>query len=136
MSIRSAALRAQTLRHFAVFDSKNCSESVALSCGNHSAMKVGSEPCASVRSVMPVADNTFVYVEFTVTVAEGVTPRLSVGLSSSDFELSSEVPNKVKCYSAELTYLCIYRLDFVWAPLDLALLVCCRWDRLQSLLAA
>jgi hypothetical protein len=88
---RTAALKAQTLRRFAVFDSRSCGDGIALSCGNHSAMKVGQEPCASVRSVIPIADNTYVYVEFTVSVTGGVTPKLSVGLSNLDFSLSNEV---------------------------------------------
>lgn len=79
-SARQSAETARRRGQLAVFDSGATSgsqmvahvmgEGVALSCGNHCAMKVGKGLCASVRSTIPIPFDTYVYVEFSITACE------------------------------------------------------------------
>lgn len=78
---RIVAKEAQTSGQFAVFDPKESSPGVALSCGNHCAIKVGKGLCCCCRAMMPVHLDTYVYFEFSVMVSSAQTPTLGIGLS-------------------------------------------------------
>ena len=52
--------------HLAVFDPKQTSDGLALSCGNHCLAKVGRTLCGSARAMVPLPAGVFVYVEFSV----------------------------------------------------------------------
>jgi len=78
---RIVAKEAQSTGQFAVFDPKESSPGVALSCGNHCAIKVGKGLCCCCRSMMPVRTDTYVYFEFSVMVSSAQTPTLGIGLS-------------------------------------------------------
>ncbi len=84
-------MAAQVHRQFAVFDSKQCDEGIALSCGNHCALKVGQGLWSSVRSMISVPPDCYTYIEWSVTASCGQVPSISFGLSSTDFPLNSEV---------------------------------------------
>ena len=86
---RKAALKAQTDGHIAVFDPRQASDGLALSCGNHCALKVGRGVCCSCRSMMPVPVNTLVYIEFSITTSgNGTVPSIAIGLAPPDAPLN------------------------------------------------
>ena len=78
---RIVAQEAQSSGQFAVFDPKASSSGVALSAGNHCAIKVGKGLCCCCRSMMPVRTDTYVYFEFSIMVSSAQTPTLGIGLS-------------------------------------------------------
>lgn len=93
---RHAALAAQSLRQFAVFDSKQCDEGLALSCGAHCVLKVGSGAWSSVRSMTPITASrcdtpTYCYFEWSITATAGQVPMVALGLSTVEFPLNCEV---------------------------------------------
>ena len=99
---RSAALKARTHGQYAVFDSKQASDGLALTCGNHCAMKVGKGLCCSCRAMMPIPVNTLVYLEFSITTSGTQIPSISVGLGPPDAPLNVMVgswPCSVGLYS-------------------------------------
>ena len=85
---RNAALQARTSGQCAVFDPNQKSDGLALTCGNHCAMKVGTGHCCSCRSMLSIRTNTFVYIEFSVTVSGSQIPTLCVGLAPPDCPLN------------------------------------------------
>ena len=85
---RRAAMEAQTSGAMAVFDPRQTSDGLALTCGNHCALKVGRALCCSTRSMIPVRPNTFVYLEFSVTAQSGQVPSLALGLAPPDCPLN------------------------------------------------
>ena len=75
---------------------------MALTCGNHCALKVGKGLCCSVHAMMPIRANAFVYFEFSVTVTGQQTPSLALGLAPPDCPLNVMVgswPRSVGLYS-------------------------------------
>jgi hypothetical protein len=99
---RNAALQARTSGQCAVFDPNQKSDGLALTCGNHCALKVGKGQCCSCRSMLPVRANTFVYLEFSVTVTGSQVPTLCVGLAPPDCPLNVMVgswPRSVGLFS-------------------------------------
>eukprot|EP01038_Epipyxis_sp_PR26KG_P006191 gene6191-8527_t len=85
---RMAAMEAQNSGQFAVFDPKQTSSGIALSCGNHCAVKVGKGLCCCSRSMMPIRVNNYVYMEFSVTVSNDQIPTLGIGLTPPDCPLN------------------------------------------------
>jgi hypothetical protein len=99
---RSAALKARTHGQYAVFDATQASDGLALTCGNHCAMKVGKGLCCSCRAMMPVPVNTLVYLEFSITASGAQIPSIAVGLGPPDSPLNVMVgswPCSVGLYS-------------------------------------
>lgn len=99
---RNAALQARTSGQRAVFDPNQKSEGMALTCGNHCALKVGMGHCCSCRSMLPIKANTFIYLEFSVTVTGSRVPTLCVGLAPPDCPLNVMVgswPRSVGLFS-------------------------------------
>lgn len=99
---RNAALQARTSGQCAVFDPNQKLDGLALSCGNHCAMKVGTGHCCSCRSMLPIRANTYVYLEFSVTVSGSQIPTLCVGLAPPDCPLNVMVgswPRSVGLFS-------------------------------------
>ena len=85
---RRAAKKAKDTGQLAVYDVNNASEGMALCCGNHCAMKVGSGTCCSCRSTVPILRNCWVYLEFSITVSGSQVPSVSVGLVAPDTPLN------------------------------------------------
>jgi len=99
---RKAAVEAQTSGQMAVFDPRQTSDGLALTCGNHCALKVGRGLCCSSRAMIPVRLNAFVYIEFSVTAQSGQTPSLALGLAPSDCPLNVMVgswPGSIGLYA-------------------------------------
>jgi hypothetical protein len=99
---RSAAIKARSDGQYAVFDARQASDGLALTCGNHCAMKVGKGVCCSCRAMMPVPVNTLVYMEFSVTVSGAQIPSIAVGLGPPDAPLNVMIgswPCSVGLYS-------------------------------------
>lgn len=88
---RQFAKEAKRHGYLAVFDPKKSSESIALSCGNHSAIKVGETTCATTQSMLPILAGIYVYFEFSLTVSENQNPSVSMGLSPPDSPLHISV---------------------------------------------
>lgn len=85
---RMAAKEAQSSGQFAVFDPRRTSTGIALTCGNHCAIKVGQGLVCSCSSMVPVRTNAYVYFEFSVTVGSAQEPQLAVGLAPPDCPLN------------------------------------------------
>eukprot|EP00981_Chlorochromonas_danica_P011658 scaffold4203_cov166-Ochromonas_danica.AAC.4 len=85
---RSAAKEAQRRGQYAVFDPQQSSVGIALTCGNHCAIKVGKGLCCSCRSMIPIRPNSFVYFEFSITVSDNQDLALGLGLSPPDSPLN------------------------------------------------
>jgi hypothetical protein len=85
---RNAALKAKTSGQRATFDPDQKSEGLALTCGNHCALKVGQGLCCSCRSTLPIHENVFVYIEFSITVTGSTVPILCIGLAPPDCPLN------------------------------------------------
>lgn len=101
---RKAAEEALATRQFAVFDPKQSSPGIALSCGNHCAMKVswGEGSCCCCRSMVPVRTNAYVYMEISITVSHSQIPTVGIGFAPLDSPLSVMVgswPNSAGLYS-------------------------------------
>jgi len=80
---RSAALKARTRGQYAMFDATQASDCLALTFGNHCAMKVGKGLCCSCRAI-PV--NTLVYLEFSMTASGAQIPSIAVELGPPDYD--------------------------------------------------
>lgn len=85
---RKAAVEAQTSGQMAVFDARQTSDGIALTCGSHCALKVGRGLCCSSRAMIPIRLNKFVYIEFSVTAQSGQVPSLALGLAPPDCPLN------------------------------------------------
>lgn len=99
---RKAAREAKSSGQFAVFDFRQTSSGIALTCGSHCAMKVGRGFCCCCRSMVPVRTATYVYFEFSVTVSSAQKPTLGIGLAPPDCPLNVMVgswPRSVGLYS-------------------------------------
>lgn len=75
----------------AVLNSHGASDGIALTCGLHCATKVGTGMYCSVRAMVPVLRNRYVYFQFSVTALEATVPSLSIGLSTADMPLNTLV---------------------------------------------
>lgn len=85
---RMAAREAQTRGQYAVFDTRQLSAGIALTCSNHCAVKVGKGLVSSCRAMIPVRPNAFVYFEFSVTVSSNQSPHLAIGIAPLDSPLN------------------------------------------------
>ncbi|RYG60636.1 hypothetical protein EON64_19155, partial [archaeon] len=85
---RMLAKEAQTSGQMAVFDPHSTSSGVALTCGQHCAVKVGKGLCCSTRAMMAIRPNTYVYFELSVTVSSSQVPTLGIGLAPPDCPLN------------------------------------------------
>lgn len=80
----------------AVFDINDPTSSVALSCGQHVAQKVGNDYYCSTRSMIPILRNCYVYFEMSVAPPPHNSSMfqlasLSVGLSTLEMPLNALV---------------------------------------------
>ncbi len=57
---------------------------IALSCGQHCATKIGPALYSSIRTMVPVLRNRYVFCQFSITARESCSASLSIGLSTSD----------------------------------------------------
>ena len=99
---RQQAKEAQSSGQFAIFDPRQSSSGLSLTCGNHCVMKVGQGQCSCCRSMIPIHTNTYVYFEFSVTVSGHQAPTLGIGLTPPDAPLNTMVgswPRSVGLYS-------------------------------------
>ena len=99
---RKVALKSQNDGQFAIFDPRQASEGIALTCGNHCALKVGRGVVCSCRAMVHVHVNKFVYLEFSITASKDQTPSISIGLAPPDAPLNVMVgswPRSVGLYS-------------------------------------
>jgi hypothetical protein len=85
---RLAAREAQSHGQSAIFDSRQISAGIALTCGNHCAVKVGKGLVSSCRGMIPVRPNTFVYFEMSITVSSNQAPHLAIGIAPRDSPLN------------------------------------------------
>tara|TARA_A100001015_G_C15043500_1_gene741604 strand:+ start:625 stop:2568 length:1944 start_codon:yes stop_codon:yes gene_type:complete len=88
---RRAALEAKNEKKIAVFDPKQTSEGLSLTCGNHCLMKVGKGLCYSSRSMLSLRRDMYIYYEFSVTASHKQVPVLSIGLSPAFAPLGTMV---------------------------------------------
>lgn len=88
---RSAAAKAKHHHQFAVFDSTNTSDGLALTCGNHCVMKVGGAVCGSTRAMMPISEGQYVYLEYSIMTSANQLPSLALGFSTPDCPLGCMV---------------------------------------------
>mmetsp|Transcript_15988 Transcript_15988/g.33152 ORF Transcript_15988/g.33152 Transcript_15988/m.33152 type:complete len:862 (-) Transcript_15988:221-2806(-) len=82
---------AEALTHgkrLAVFDADDASAGIDLSCGQHVATKVGPLLYCSLRSMVPILRNCFVYFEMTVLGRSGGV--LQTGMATLSFGLSTK----------------------------------------------
>ncbi|CAM9734842.1 unnamed protein product, partial [Phaeothamnion confervicola] len=87
-------LTAEFLRRqarLAVLNGHDAAEGIALTCGQHCATKLGSALYSSVRAMVPVLRNRYVFFQFSVTVQEAAIPSLSLGLSTLEMPLNNPV---------------------------------------------
>lgn len=99
---RQQAKEAQSSGQFAIFDPRQSSSGLSLTCGNHCVMKVGQGQCSCCRSMIPIHTNTYVYFEFSVTVSGYQAPTLGIGLTPPDAPLNTMIgswPRSVGLYS-------------------------------------
>jgi hypothetical protein len=99
---RKIALKSQNDGQFAIFDPRQASEGISLTCGNHCALKVGKGYVCSCRAMMHVHVNKFVYLEFSITASKDQSPSISIGLAPPDAPLNVMVgswPRSVGLYS-------------------------------------
>ena len=99
---RQQAKEAQSSGQFAIFDPRQSSSGLSLTCGNHCVMKVGQGQCSCCRSMIPIHTNTYVYFEFSVTVSGHQAPTLGIGLTPPDAPVNTMVgswPRSVGLYS-------------------------------------
>jgi hypothetical protein len=80
----------------AIFDPRQSSEGIVLSCGNHCAHKLGRALCSSSRVMVPVPTNRFVYMEFSIEASISVVPSIALGLSPPDCPLNVSVGSWAK----------------------------------------
>jgi hypothetical protein len=85
---RMVAKETQTSGQFAIFDPRQTSNGIALTCGNHCAVKIGKGLVCSCRSMVAVRPNAYVYFEFSITVSSNQSPQLAIGLSPPDCPLN------------------------------------------------
>ncbi len=68
----------------AVLNPRGTAGNLALSCGQHCATKIGPALYSSIRSMVPVLRNRYVFCQFSITARESSSVSLSIGLSTSD----------------------------------------------------
>lgn len=83
-------------RRLAVFNAADVGGGIHLSCGQHSASKVGNDLYCSARGMIPVLRNCFVYFEMTVSTPALLSmmlhhASLSIGLSTLEMPLNALV---------------------------------------------
>ncbi len=99
---RMVATEARTSGQYAVFDSRQTSNGIALTCGNHCAVKTGKGLCCSTRSMIAIHPNTYVYLELSITVSSAQVPTLGIGFTSTDCPLNVMVgswPQSIGLYN-------------------------------------
>ncbi len=68
----------------AVLNPHGTAGNIALSCGQHCATKIGPALYSSIRSIVPVLRNRYVFWQFSIMARESSAVSLSIGLSTSD----------------------------------------------------
>ncbi len=68
----------------AVLNPRGTAGNIALSCGQHCATKIGPALYSSIRSMVPVLRNRYIFCQFSITALESCSANLSIGLSTSD----------------------------------------------------
>ncbi|CAN0022314.1 unnamed protein product, partial [Choristocarpus tenellus] len=74
----------------AVLNNHDAADGIRLTCGQHCATKVGSTLYSSIRAMVPVLRNRYVFFQISVMVQE-LLPSLSIGLSTPEMPLSTLV---------------------------------------------
>ena len=93
---RAMAMALREGKRLAVFNASDMSNGISLSCGQHSASKTGNDLYSSVRGMIPVLRNSFVYFEVTVSTPPLLSmvlqhASLSIGLSTLEMPLNALV---------------------------------------------
>ncbi len=93
---RAMAKALQEGRRLAVFNAADVGGGINLSCGYHSASKVGNDLYCSARGMIPVLRNSYVYFEMTVSTPPLLSmmlhhASLSIGLSTLEMPLNALV---------------------------------------------
>jgi hypothetical protein len=88
---RSVALNARNNGQFAIFDSKQTSDNIALGCGGHCVTKVGFASCSSARAMVSLTAGIFIYIEYSVTVSSNQVANLAFGFAPPDCPLNVQV---------------------------------------------
>lgn len=99
---RMIAKENQSTGQYAIFDPRQTSNGVTLTCGNHCAMKIGNALCCSCRSMIFIRPDTYVYFEYSITASSSQVPSLGLGLSPIDCPLNVMVgswPSSVGFYT-------------------------------------
>lgn len=86
---RRTAVEARTSKKMAIYDPKQTSDGLTLTCGNHCLMKAGKGLCYTSRSMLSIKEDAYVYYEFSVTASNKQVPVLALGLSTPDTALST-----------------------------------------------
>ncbi len=68
----------------AVLNPRGTAGNIALSCGQHCATKIGPALYSSIRSMVPVLRNRYVFCQFSIVARELSALSLSIGLCTSD----------------------------------------------------
>ncbi len=68
----------------AVLNPHGTARNISLSCGQHCATKIGSALYSSIRSMVPVLRNRYIFCQFNITANQSSATSLSIGLSTSD----------------------------------------------------
>ncbi|CAN0427350.1 unnamed protein product, partial [Discosporangium mesarthrocarpum] len=74
----------------AVLNAHDAADGIALTCGQHCATKIGSALYSSIRAMVPVLRNRYVFFQISVMVQE-LLPSLGIGLSTPEMPLSTLV---------------------------------------------
>ncbi|CAM9383163.1 unnamed protein product, partial [Chrysoparadoxa australica] len=75
----------------AVLNGHDSAPGIVLTHGQHCATKVASGLYSSIRAMVPVLHNRYVFFQFSVMAQKGAIPHLSVGLSTQDMPLNTLV---------------------------------------------
>eukprot|EP00953_Heterococcus_sp_UTEX-ZZ885_P028790 15346-Heterococcus_DN1.PRE.1 len=75
----------------AVLNGHGAADGIVLTCGHHCATKIGTALYSSVRAMVPVLRNRYVFFQFSVTANDSVVASLSVGLSTPEMPVNTLV---------------------------------------------
>jgi hypothetical protein len=83
-------------RRLAVFNAADIGSGIQLSCGQHSASKVGNDMYSTARGMIPILRNSFVYFEMSISTPALLSmmlhhASLSIGLSTLEMPLNALV---------------------------------------------
>ncbi|KAG5182183.1 hypothetical protein JKP88DRAFT_186372 [Tribonema minus] len=94
-SDETSRLTAEFLRsqaRLAVLNGHAAADGISLTCGHHCAAKTGTAQLySSVRAMVPVLRNRYVFCQFSVAAQEAIVPSLSIGLSTPEMPLNTLV---------------------------------------------